>query len=370
MGYNFYLCEKFRNEKIRNMRNPFKYGTIVEDEFFTDRQQELQEIVRTMNSENHLILISPRRFGKSSLVMKAMKQIRRPYLIVNLQQVVSTQDLATKLLKEVFKIYKWEHLKHLMRRFRVVPTISTNPMTDSIDVAFQPVVDTRVIFEDVLALLSHVSTPERQLIVVLDEFQEVMALEKGLDKQLRAIIQSQQNLNYIFLGSQELMMEEIFERKKSPFYHFGKLMRLAKIPREEFYDYIMQRLPVQQEDVATDILQFTSCHPYYTQQLASQVWELMTYENVKEQVVEVAIERLTQAHDLDFERMWMNFNRTDKRVMQMLGKGQLPLQQSGLPTSTLFSSTKRLMKTGYIIRAAAYDIEDPFFKRWIQQNNK
>ena len=55
------------------MKNPFKYGTIVDNEFFTNRQQELQEIVRTMNSENHLVLISPRRFGKSSLVMKAMK---------------------------------------------------------------------------------------------------------------------------------------------------------------------------------------------------------------------------------------------------------------------------------------------------------
>jgi hypothetical protein len=351
------------------MKNPFKYGTIVDNEFFTNRQQELQEIVRTMNSENHLVLISPRRFGKSSLVMKAMKQTGRPFLTVNLQQVISTQDLATKLLKETFKLYKWEHLKHLMRSFRIVPTISTNPMTDSIDVAFQPMTDSRVLLEDVLSLLSRVSTQERRLIVALDEFQEVTTLEKGLDKQLRAIMQLQQNLNYIFLGSQESMMEEIFERKKSPFYHFGKLMRLAKIPYSEFHDYIIQRLPSQREDVTADILQFTSCHPYYTQQLASQVWELMTYEHMEDNIVESAITRLTQAHDLDFERLWINFNRTDKRIMQTLSRGQSPLQSATLPTSTLFSSIKRLMKTGYVIRTDAYAIEDPFFKRWIQLNS-
>ena len=77
-------------------------------------------------------------------------------------------------------------------------------------------------------------------------------------------MQSQQNINYIFLGSQESMMEEIFERKKSPFYHFGKLMRLSKIPYDDFHDYIMLRLPTHREDVTADILQFTSCHPYYT----------------------------------------------------------------------------------------------------------
>ena len=66
------------------MRNPFKYGTIVEDEFFTDRKVELQQIMQTTDSENHLILISPRRFGKSNLITKAVKLLKRPYIIVSL----------------------------------------------------------------------------------------------------------------------------------------------------------------------------------------------------------------------------------------------------------------------------------------------
>ena len=351
------------------MRNPFKLGTIVEDDFFTDRTQELQYIMRVMESENHLILISPRRFGKSSLVVKAAKQMERPYLLLNLQKVITTQDLAAKLLKEVFKLYTWEKVKHLMSHFRVVPMISTNPVTNSFDVSFQPTTDSNVLLEDAMALIEKVSTPERRLIVIFDEFQEVMQIAKGLDKQLRAIMQMQHGLNYILLGSQESMMTEIFELKKSPFYHFGTLMHLNKIPYQDFYNYLNERLssivPEMSETVSNEILSLTNCHPNYTQQLASQVWDLAKYEEIKVGLVDEAVKRITSNHDLDFERLWVKFNRIDKQILQDLCQGKKPLQNRQQATSTTYSSIKRLMKMGYLIRTEKYEIEDPFFRRWI-----
>ena len=322
-----------------------------------------------MESENHLILINPRRFGKTSLVVKAAKQMERPYLLLNLQNVITTQDLASKLLKEIFKLYTWEKIKHLMTHFRIVPTISTNPVTSGIDVSFQPTSDSNVLLEDAMALIEKVSTPERRLIVILDEFQEIMQIAKGLDKQLRTIMQMQQGLSYILLGSQESMMTEIFERKKSPFYHFGTLMHLNKIPYQDFLDYLNERFsPVigeKSETVAKEILLLTNCHPYYTQQLASQVWELAKYEEIKDNLVNEAVVRITSNHDLDFERLWVKFNRMDKQVLQALCRGENPLQNRQLATSTIYSAIKRLMRMGYIIRTEKYEIEDPFLKRWI-----
>ena len=80
------------------MENPFKFGTIVEGDFFTDRVEEVAYIKQFINSANHLILISPRRFGKSSVVLKAVKQSGRKYIYLNLQTVMTVQDLAAKLL--------------------------------------------------------------------------------------------------------------------------------------------------------------------------------------------------------------------------------------------------------------------------------
>ena len=123
------------------MENPFRFGTIVEEEYFTDRVNEVAYICQFIQSANHLILISPRRFGKSSVVAKALKQSGRKSITVNLQQVTSVADLSAKLLREFFKIHPLERVRHLFTHFRIIPTLTTNALTGTIDVSFQPGVD-------------------------------------------------------------------------------------------------------------------------------------------------------------------------------------------------------------------------------------
>lgn len=351
------------------MENPFQYGVLVDNEYFTDRVDELKEVQLSLNSANHLILISPRRFGKSSLVAKVVKASGRPCVSLNMQNVLSVEDFSSKILREIFRLYPMERIRHLMSHFRIIPTISTNPVTNVIDVSFQPVVNHLVLLEDAMALLEKVSIEGKKLIVVFDEFQEILNIRKGLDKQLRSIMQEQQNLNYILLGSQESMMTEIFERKKSPFYHFGKLMRLDKIPYDDFRNYISSRLPLEDKAnlnaIVEEILSFTNLHPYYTQQLSAEVWDMLTHDNPTDGVVTASIRKILRTHDLDYERLWLNFNRTDRSIMLNLSKRVNPMQNRQMATSTSYSAIKRLMKSGYIIRVNDYEIEDPFFKEWI-----
>ena len=351
------------------MENPFQYGVLVDNEYFTDRVDELKEVQLSLNSANHLILISPRRFGKSSLVAKVVKASGRPCVSLNMQNVLSVEDFSSKILREIFRLYPMERIRHLMSHFRIIPTISTNPVTNVIDVSFQPVVNHLVLLEDAMALLEKVSIEGKKLIVVFDEFQEILNIRKGLDKQLRSIMQEQQNLNYILLGSQESMMTEIFERKKSPFYHFGKLMRLDKIPYDDFRNYISSRLPLEDKAnlnaIVEEILSFTNLHPYYTQQLSAEVWDMLTHDNPTDGVVTASIRKILRTHDLDYERLWLNFNRTDRSIMLNLSKRVNPMQNRQMATSTSYSAIKRLMKSGYIIRVNDYEIEDPFFKEWM-----
>ena len=351
------------------MENPFQYGVLVDNEYFTDRVDELKEVQLSLNSANHLILISHRRFGKSSLVAKVVKASGRPCVSLNMQNVLSVEDFSSKILREIFRLYPMERIRHLMSHFRIIPTISTNPVTNVIDVSFQPVVNNLVLLEDAMALLEKVSIEGKKLIVVFDEFQEILNIRKGLDKQLRSIMQEQHNLNYILLGSQESMMTEIFERKKSPFYHFGKLMRLDKIPYDDFRNYISSRLPLEDKAnlnaIVEEILSFTNLHPYYTQQLSAEVWDMLTHDNPTDGVVTASIRKILRTHDLDYERLWLNFNRTDRSIMLNLSKRVNPMQNRQMATSTSYSAIKRLMKSGYIIRVNDYEIEDPFFKEWI-----
>ena len=354
------------------MENPFKFGTIVEEEFFTDRVKEVAYIEQFVKSANHLILVSPRRFGKSSVVAKAMKQSGRKHITVNLQQVTSVPDLSAKLLKELFKLHPMERVRHLITHFRVIPTISTNPLTGSMDVSFQPGVDGTMLIEDVLTLIENAHSEQDRLIVVLDEFQEIIDLAPKFDKQLRSIMQNQKHINYILLGSQESMMTDIFENKKSPFYHFGEMMRLGKLPRDDFHQYLSQRFaecyPESHAEIADIILNYTGCHPYYSQQLAANVWQIGMLQPESTDPVQTAIDHIVTTHGLDYERLWMNFKRTNKWILQRLASNK-PLQSGEHRTSTIYSALKRLQKDGYVIYSDRYELEDPFFKEWIIASN-
>lgn len=355
------------------MENPFKFGTIVEGEYFTDRKRELEYVKQVLASENHLILISPRRYGKTSLVNKAAKETKRPVLFLNLEMVTDKHDLAIALLNRLFKLFPFERLKNMLRNFRFVPTLSSNPIGDSVSFSFVPEVNSDVVLEDVMTLMDRVSTKERKLIVVIDEFQQVNEIEKHLDRQLRAIMQMQTNINYVLLGSQESMMHEIFEHKKSPFYHFGTVMSLSKIPRADFAKFIGERLAafggIDKEAVSDGILDFTLCHPYYTQQLAFHVWNILNSNQETTDVVERAISDSNQIHDADYGRLWMNLNKTDKRIVRFLAQSkESPLNSSagiGIASSTVFSSLQRLCRSGFAIKEDGYRLDDPFFARWV-----
>ncbi len=84
--------------------NPFKFGTVVDEPYFINRKEELAKIDSLIRSENHLLIISPRRYGKTSLIRKALKESGRRYLFLDMQLVVSPEDLAAQLLKRVYRI--------------------------------------------------------------------------------------------------------------------------------------------------------------------------------------------------------------------------------------------------------------------------
>ena len=350
------------------MENPFKFGTIVEAEYFTDRVEEVAYIGQFLKSANHLVLTSPRRFGKSSVVAKAVKESGRKSITLNLQSVTSVQDLSARLLREFFKLHPLERVRHLISHFRIIPTVSTNPVTGAMDVSFQAGIDESVVLEDVLSLLEEAYSEKNRLIVVLDEFQEIRDIAPKLERQLRSIMQGQKHINYVLLGSQESMMADFFENKKSPFYHFGELMRLGKLPREDFYQYLSERFasvfPEIAEALADRILDYTACHPYYSQQLAANIWQTGILQPGTEDVFQAALDHIVVSHNLDYERLWASFKRTNRWILQSLATGR-PLQSGEHRTSTVYSALKRLQKDGYVIYSDRYEIEDPFFKQWI-----
>lgn len=359
------------------MTNPFKFGSVVEDAFFTNRKKELEFVARTINSNNHLIIISPRRFGKTSLIKKAISETNRKVVYLDVQLTNSVQDFAAQILKRIFRHWPGEKLRQLISHFRVVPNISINPLNNEVDISFQAKVAGMPVLEDVFDLLDKIGSKKERPVVVLDEFQDIIKLENGIDRKLRAIMQQHQQVNYVMLGSQETLMREIFEDKKSPFYHFGVLFPLQKIDNDHFQNYLTQKLTNitrHANIIAKSIIEVTDGHPYYTQQLAYNIWNLMNENNSPNDVVAGAINEIIQIHNHDYERLWATFNNTDKQTMTFMALRKdiniSPLSHEAEigPSSTVYSSLKRLMANGCVLKTNnRYELDDPFFKRWIIQ---
>lgn len=357
-------------------KNPFKFGSIVDGIYFTDRQDEIEKVKSILKSDNHLIIISPRRFGKTSLIIKVLKATERPYVFLDLQLITNIEDFASQLLKRIYRIYPFEKLKQMIRSFRVIPDISINPINNEVEIKFRPSISGKIVLEDILNLMEKISRKKEKLVVVFDEFQETKSINNELDKHLRSIMQHHKNISYIFLGSQESLMRDIFEKKKSPFYHFGYLLPLNKIPRDEFKKFLtkgFKTIPGDPQKLSDEILDITKSHPYYTQQLAFNTWENINNDKVTNPV-DLAVDEIIRHHDMDYERLWNTVNRTDKKIligMSVTDKSPLSKEFTGNyfngATSTIFSGLKRLMIRGLVIKVEqAYEIDDPFFMRWLK----
>jgi AAA+ ATPase superfamily predicted ATPase len=367
-----------RNISQSVKKNPFKFGSIVDEPYFTNRIREITQVKSILSSSNHLIIISPRRFGKSSLISKVVAQLNRPVITLDLQLITSIEDFAAQLLKRVYRVYPFEKIRQFVKHFRIIPTISVNPVNNEVDIAFRPASSQMPLLEDVLNLVEKLSSEKKKAIVVFDEFQEVQHIDVNLTRQLRSVMQYHKNINYVFLGSQESLIRNIFEKKNSSFYHFGMLLQLDKIPRIDFESYLLNGLKDMGDknaEITEAILDFTDCHPYYTQQLAFAVWEIRNQQEPVADYLEEAISALVRVHDMDYEQIWNSFNKTDKKLLIGLSLSDLtPLSEAfyrkydiGSP-STVYSSLKRLMLSGYITKSAnKYGIDDPFFSRWIKQ---
>lgn len=359
------------------MINPFKFGTVVDEPFFFNRTKEMRRIREVMDSENHLTIISPRRYGKTSIIRKVLSESGKKYIFLDMQIVLTPEDLAAQLLKRVYRISPFRKMKNMVKNFRIIPSITMNAATGEIEVSFRADEKNRTSpLEDVLNLIEKIGSEKNRLVVALDEFQEIFRIDKNLDRVMRSVMQNHKNVNYILAGSIESMMRGIFENKKSPFYHFASVMTLEKLPGKEFAAFMEERfsgLTEKGKKLSDAIISLTDCHPYYTQQLASFTWDVLRREGDSEDLINKALDEILQNNDNNYERLWQGFTRTEMKVLTGMSDSDIePLSKEFAnkyntgAASTVFSALQKLMEKGVVVKSGKkYGIDDPFLKRWI-----
>lgn len=371
------------------MNRAFVYGVSVEGENFTDRVKETKRLKLDFENGINVILISPRRMGKSSIVKKVKSEITDPTIKVVYMDIYDCRSeydfynrFASVLLKETAT--KTEQVLDNIKRFlvRLSPkiTFSPEPMSEislSLGITpqnYQP--------EEILQLPELIAQEQGvHLIICIDEFQQIGEFGDSLtvQKRLRGIWQHQQNVSYCLFGSKKHLMTKLFQNRKMPFYQFGEMMYLDKIPTDDWVKFICTRFKKQgkiiSEELAQRICEKVDNHSSYVQQLA---WNVLaeTEKETTEQDFENGVQALMSQCSGLFEQQIQGLTSYQLNFIRALCRGvhsdfgsKAVLEEYNLGTKSNISRIKTALLERELIDVTEDGIflEDPVFKLWMSR---
>lgn len=287
------------------MRRAFIYGVSVGGENFTDRVRETKRLKLDFENGLNTVLISPRRMGKTSLVKKVQASITDPKIKVVYMDVYdcrSEYDFYNKFAASVLKetASKMEQALENAKDFlaRVSPKISFSPEPNS-DFSFSLGITPKThSAEEVLALPEQIARKRGiHIVVCIDEFQQIGEFPDSLavQKRLRSVWQHQKNTSYCLFGSKKHLMANLFQNKRMPFYQFGEMIFLERIPTEDWVKYISAQFENAGKSISPDlalrICETVRNYSSYVQQLAWNVFA-ETEKVVSEEILLRAIDEL------------------------------------------------------------------------------
>lgn len=376
--------------------NPFVFGTIVSDENFADRKNELKELTADLTGKTNLIIFSPRRYGKTSLMFKVMETLRKKGVIcayVDLYPATNKAKFANILATGIAKS-KVGKLDEILQTIRdLIPPVKLTIRPEGTS-EFEGGVELELSKgkEDIDANLTKLyDLPEKvakkknkKMVVVFDEFQEITKIDgKEIEANLRSKLQQHKNVSYVFMGSQRHLLDQMFNDKNRALYRSGKPFNLKRISEDEFSDFIKNRFKAGEVTISTKvittILQLTQCHPYYTQQLCHEIWNLCmskSSKNVKDDYVSEAIEQVMKNQNYAYTAMWDSTKGKQRALlMAMATSEEKEIFSSdfredhslGAP-STVARAAEYLEEKGLIEKDGKdYVVSDTFFQEWIKQ---
>ena len=372
------------------MEIPFVYGKIVADNDFTDRALETEKLVSNFLSQTNTAIISPRRWGKSSLVNKAIRQVSVStdsilFVRINAFKCENAQDFYRLFAKRTIEEISTsaETLLANAKEFisRLLPKISIADPAGLYEVAVGLDFKERTIEEDVLDLPQQIATRRgKKVVVCIDEFQQIgeFADSEQIQRILRSHWQEQSDVAYILYGSKKHMMLNLFGEYNSPFYKFGDIMFLPKISNKDWSTFIQSRFQetgkVISDATAGYLAELVENHSYYVQQLAQYAW-LRTDRECSTTIADQAFESMLDSLSLQFVNLMDSLTEKQRNFLCAISDGIAALSsvdtlsQYSLGTSANIRILKGALKKRDLIEESGrhVEIQDPVFNQWLQR---
>ena len=375
---------------MENYINPFLIKTYLSPEYFCDRTRETQTLLDNIKNNSNTTFFAQRRLGKTALIQHVFHQLKKKRntecIYLDIYATQNLKDFTNQLANSIYQLfpenkgigkYFWEAIK-LLR-----PIISIDSMSGAPELSLD-ISNPKQYEKTIPQLLQFLDTQHAKTIIAIDEFQQILNYpEKNVEAILRTVIQHLKNVNFVFCGSNQTMMHELFNNSKRPFYASTKTIHLKKINHQLYAEFIkvhFQKHKFKITDAALDlILDYTCGHTYYTQYLCHQLF-INNQKNIKEETVTQILTKILSEQEPIFFQYRNLLTPAQWQLLKAIGKEQR-LEQ---PYSKQFINqyhfgTSAIVKRGlesllqkemiyYEITSDKpyYEVYDKFLMRWLQ----
>ena len=370
------------------MQNPFAYSNYVTGESFCNRKKELSELLKYIKGSQNVLLYSHRRYGKSSLIRQIFCEIKNKNLNIGTMHVelygtISEKDFITRTFQGLNQLES--NFERLLKSVsKAIKNIKLNLSIDSatgstlVSPSFEAV-NEKVILETLMNILSKYSQ-KYKLVIAFDEFQEVANYtEDGFEKRLRSFIQQNSNICYIFSGSQQHLITEMFNSNNRAFYKLAESFHLDKIETKHYIPWIQNLFNRNKVNLPDELIEEIAGrfenHPMYIQNFLFHLWERPVKKGfspeILSEVEDAIIEKRSLEHTVLWETLSINQKKTLKLILLNNGSNLFnadSLKSVNLKTGSLVTKAlSSLMKKEIIVKNGRYLIQDVIFNKWLQK---
>lgn len=373
------------------MNPPFPYGGILDQHQIVDREKDIARLGKTLQDGVNTILMAPRRWGKSTLVKALMYQeARNPkvkYCHIDMFEIRTEEGFYEVLSRGIIKsVYsKAEQALNGIAQWlgNIQPKMGISTQHGE---GFEMSFDFRFYKPDpekILNLAEKIAKEKNiRIVICIDEFQNIETLDNSLafQKLLRSYWQQHQHVSYLLYGSKRHMLSQLFEKQSWPFYRFGEVFYLEKIPEIEFQNYILRQFKKHNKKIrpaqARRIIQLMLNTPYHVQQFAHIVFNICKEEVSDELIEKQAIDELFMRNDQLYRQQFEQLSGMQINMLNVLAyEDKRPhnstevLMEYGLKSSGNVSRAMKGLEDKEVIDRFGPEIEfiDPGFKLWIRR---
>lgn len=375
---------------MAKIKNPFIVTGKIEPEYFCDRVNESNRLIKSVSNGNNLVVISPRRMGKTGLIQFCYDkpEIAKEYytFFIDILHTSSLREFTYLLGRTIYDALLPRSRKMASLFIQTIKSISGkfgfDPITNmpTFNLELGDIERPEYTLEEIFHYLAKADKP---CIIAIDEFQQIAKYpEKNIEALLRTHIQKLSNSNFIFAGSERHLMQEMFTSSARPFYHSSDILELKAIPSEIYVPFVVKHFEKRNKKISVENVDWVYTlfkgHTYYIQRTFNEAFaDTVEDEECSKEIITSAIDNMINANDTIFREILSNIPEKQKPLLYAIARdgeadritsSEFIKKHSLASASSVQSAAKKLLERDIITQLnKKYSVTDKLFAMWINR---